>query len=215
MKKRLALIIVALSVMLCGCGGYREIDRGYLVTCIGISTKDGAVNILAEVLSSSYAAEKSSDRVVLSGSGESVSLAYKDLKDSLVKPLYFEQLGAVVLENTDFQNSKEIDGVKQDVYLVKTDDIKSLFESDTPSGVLGYDIITLIKTQSKQKKIEISNQLYNSQNKSFDLPIVNFIGGKLIIKVSEKNVNTKIYASHISRKRAFYTWKCYNFNALV
>lgn len=186
MKKRLALIIVALSVMLCGCGGYREIDRGYLVTCIGISTKDGAVNILAEALSSSDAAEKSSERVVLSGSGESVSLAYKDLKNSLVKPLYFEQLGAVVIENTDFQNAKEIDGVKQDVYLVKTDDIKSLFEGDTPSGVLGYDIITLIKTQSKQKKIEISNQLYNSQNKSFDLPIVNFIGGKLIIKVSEK-----------------------------
>ncbi len=186
MKKRLALIIVALSVILCGCGGYREIDRGYLVTSLGISTKDGAVNISAEALSSSDVSDKSSERVVLSGSGESVSLAYKDLKDSLVKPLYFEQLGAVVLENIDFKNVKEIGGIKQDVYLVKTDNIKALFESDTPSGVLGYDIITLIKTQSKEKKIKISNQLYNLQNKSFDLPTVNFINGTLIIKVSEK-----------------------------
>ena len=178
-------MIAFLSIMLCGCGGYREINRGYLVTGFGISEQNGTVTVLAEALTSSDVSDNPSKRVVLSGSGKTVSLAYENLKASVVKPLYFEQLGTVVLQNVNAQEVKKLSDIKQDVYLVKTDDIKLLFGADTPSGVLGYDIISLIKTHIKQTKTEISNQLYNSQNEKFVLPEVNFKSETLTIKVSE------------------------------
>lgn len=185
MKKRIAFIVAALSITLCGCGGYREINQGYLVTSLGVWKQNNTITFLIEALSSSDVSDKASERVVLSGGGESVSLAYKSLKESVVKPLYFEQLGAVVLQNISVQDLKEIEDIKPDVYLVETNDIKALFDADTPSGILGYDIISLIKTQATETKSEISNQLYNSQNEKFVIPTVNFLDSTLTIKVSE------------------------------
>lgn len=180
----MAIITLGLIFMLCGCAGYREIDRGYLVTAIGFSTDEDKATVFIEALSSSNK-DKPSERVVLSGSGKDVSDAYKILKEGLVKPLYFEQTGTAFFENTSFKVLEEIPDINLDIYLVKTQDAKAIFENNTADSVMGYDIITLIKTQEKERKIKISTQLYRAKNGDFDFPIVNFADGALKIKQAE------------------------------
>ena len=100
-------------------------------------------------------------------------------------------MGTVVFEKTtDFNIGflKEIANINLGVYIVKTDNIINLFENATPNGVLGYDVISLIKTQQKEGFKKATNQLYKSQSYNFDIPYVNFVDGNLILKQME---NTK------------------------
>lgn len=181
MKILSLLVTVILTITLCGCNGYREINRGYLVTSMGFGNSEDNVTIYIEALSSSDVSDKKSERVVLTGSGKDINSAYKKLKSTLVKPLYFDQLGAVIFEGkTDksLEFLKSLSDINYGIYVIKTDDIKTLFSSETPGGVLGYDIITLIKTQSKP--FQKHNQLYNIKNEK--LLTVNFCEGNFILK---------------------------------
>ena len=191
MKKLCILISVCLIILLCGCNGYKEIDRGYIVTAIGFKDKNGTTDIFIEVLYSSDVTDEKNKRTILTASGPDETQAYKNLESALVKPLYFEQLGTVVFEKTtDFNIGflKEIANINLGVYIVKTDNIINLFENATPNGVLGYDVISLIKTQQKEGFKKATNQLYKSQSYNFDIPYVNFVDGNLILKQME---NTK------------------------
>lgn len=185
MKKIGLVISLVLITTLCGCNGYREIDRGYIVTAMGFGKTNGTTDIFVEALSSSDVSDQKSERVVLKGSGHDEKEAYKSLKTSIVKPLYFEQMGTIVFENTiapDIEFLKEIAGSNFGIFLVKTDDVKTLFEIDTPNGVLGYDVIALIKTTAKESGERITNQLYRVQSGKTPLPSVNFIDDTLTLK---------------------------------
>ncbi len=179
LKKFFVLPLLCFLLLLCGCTDYREIERGYLVTAIGISTAKDEINVYIEALSSSDITNKETERVVLTGSGKDIKQAYKSLQATLVKPLYYEQLGTAFLENSDADLLKKIKGVRFDVYVVKTDSVKTLFESEDINGVLGYDVISLIKTQ--QKGNESQNQLYKIQNKNQILSTVTFSEGKIVL----------------------------------
>ncbi len=184
MKKICFIICFALIFVLCGCAGYREIDRGYLVTAIGFSKENGKANIFIEAMSSSDVSDQKNERVVLTDSGNTVKEAYKNLKNSLVKPLYFEQLGAVVfegMETVDMGFLNELPNLNFGIYIVQTDDVKNLFENDTPNGVLGYDIVGLIKNYSKENHSKILSQFYNVKQDNH-VPTVNFTDGRLVIE---------------------------------
>lgn len=187
---------MALSLfLLCGCSGYREIERGYLVTAIGFMPTNVGVSIIAEAVSSSDVPDNPSEKTVLSSEGATVAEAYSALESQLVKPLYFEQLGAVVVDDAlDNKNLTQVldfcgnlQSVSLGVYVVKTGDTTSLFNLETDGGVLGYDIIGIIKNYEKQGQ-DMQNQLYQlkrrqSSDKNFSLPSVNVIDDKLNLKI--------------------------------
>lgn len=183
--KKSAILVIALCLMFfCGCTGYKEIDRGYIVTAIGFEEQDGTVGIFIEAISSSDVSDEKSKRIVLSSNGTDEIKAYENLKNTLVKPLYFEQLGTIIFDkkaipNTDFL--KQITNINMGIYVVKSDNVKALFESETPNGVLGYDVITLIKTQEKQNGEITKNKFYKAQKADLECAVVNSVNGHLIL----------------------------------
>lgn len=195
MKKIILLLMILLLVTASGCTSYREIDRGYLVTAIGIGQGDNGINIIAEAMSSAGNGDNPSERVTLSASGKTVSQAYNSLKSYLTKPLYFDHLGALVIENTlddaialqalDFCGN--LQSVSLGLYVVTTSDLQSLFAAQAPNNILGYDIIGLVKNHSTETGLNVNNQLYTlkrpdlTQTK-FILPCVDVSKDQLILK---------------------------------
>ena len=189
MKKTVLFLVAILLFLLCGCTGYREIDRGYLVTAIGISQENQKTNIFIEAISSSDVADKPSERVVLTGIGDNIDAAFKNLNSSLVKPLYFEQLGAAVFDAAlsekvymDFLTFlKQHDSINLGIYIVNTNDVKKLFEFESPNGVLGYDIMGLIKMYEKETRIKVVNKLYQLEYNKNPLPTLKLDEDKFIL----------------------------------
>ncbi len=192
MKKSVLVLLVAIFPMLCGCTDYKEIDRGYLITAIGFGIEEDDFTLSLETISSSDVTDKPSEAIILSGSGKTVDDAYAAIEKQLVKPLYFQQLGAVVIDNTlnEAQIKQAIDFYKNlplvnyGIYLVKTNDITTLFNSETDNGVLGYDIIGIIKNFEKRNQANLLNQLFELNRNNFTngiaaLPTVNTVDGRL------------------------------------
>lgn len=191
------MILTLISlILLCGCAGYREINRGYLVTAIGFKRIDGGISITAEAVSSQDTQDKPSEKTILSGDGATVADAYRALESQLVKPLYFEQLGTVIADDSLDKKSLaqvldfcgNLQSVSLGVYVVKTPDTTSLFNLETDGGVLGYDIIGIIKNYEKTQSRDMPNQLYQLKrerltDKDISLPSVNVIDGKLNLDV--------------------------------
>lgn len=197
MKKSALILLTVAVALLCGCTGYREINRGYLTTALGFSIDDGDFTITLETISSSDVTDKPSEVITLSGRGKSLDDAYTALEKQLVKPLYFEQLGTIVISNAldDAQIKLAIDFYKKlpsanyGIYLVKTNDISALFNSETAGGVLGYDVIGIIKNFEKRNSVKLSNRLYEINRIGFlkgvaNVPVVNVADGKLELSLA-------------------------------
>ena len=192
--KRIILLAVVLSLLLlCGCTGYREIDRGYIVTAIGVSQKEDKINLFVEAISSSDVVDKPSERVVLHSTGDNINTAFKNLKESLVKPLYFEQTGTVIVEKSvNNVGKKELldlckkhSAIGLGVYIVSTDELNSLFEINSPNGILGYDVIGLIDNYEKSTNKKLFNRLFEIKRQGFlanNLPVVSVIDNRLKLK---------------------------------
>lgn len=192
--KRIILLAVVLSLLLlCGCTGYREIDRGYIVTAIGVSQKEGKINLFVEAISSSDVVDKPSERVVLRSTGDNINTSFKSLKESLVKPLYFEQTGTVIVEKSvNNVGKKELldlckkhSAIGLGVYIVSTDELNSLFEINSPNGILGYDVIGLIDNYEKSTNKKLFNRLFEIKRQGFlanNLPVVSVIDNRLKLK---------------------------------
>lgn len=192
--KRIILLAVILSLLLlCGCTGYREIDRGYIVTAIGVSQKEGKINLFVEAISSSDVVDKPSERAVLHSTGDNINTAFKSLKESLVKPLYFEQTGTVIVEKSVsddgkkelFALCKKHSAIGLGVYIVSTDELNSLFEINSPNGILGYDVIGLIDNYEKSTNKKLFNRLFEIKRQDFlanNLPVVSVIDNRLKLK---------------------------------
>ena len=180
MKKLGLLTALLLCFLFSGCTGYREIDRGYFVTAIAFSTNGGNTTIFIEALSSSDVIEEESKKVLLEGNGNNASEAYKDLVNSLIKPLCFEHLGVAIFEDESYDNIaflEQITDIKSDVYIVKTHDLDALFENDTSNGTVGYDVVSFIKHTEKESGKKFLNRLYNAQKSR--APYIDFTRGKL------------------------------------
>lgn len=185
MKIAVVFVLICLLVTSTGCMGYREIDKGYFVTAIGFLNQADSVDIFIEAISSSDLIKQDTKRVVLHEKGRNIKQAYDNLTKSLEKPLYYEQVGTIIFQNdiTNVLNYfKNSDNTYYGLYVVKTDDVKTLFENDTVNGVLGYDIISLIKTQQKSTRVKVAAQLYEVIYTDKTIPNVNFINGKLTVE---------------------------------
>lgn len=194
MKKTIVFCIAFFLVFLCSCNtGYREIDRGYLVSAIGFDKQETTIQIYVEALSSSDVEQGSDRRVVLTGQGDTFDQAFKSLNLQLVKPLYFEQTGSAVfnplLLSGGIEFLQSIPNIHPGVFVVQTDNVKALFESETPGGMLGYDIIGLLKTHSK--KLALSSQLFKVRNDKALVLKINFDKEKLNLIVTGENYAAK------------------------
>ncbi|MBR5473753.1 MAG: hypothetical protein IKU82_07180 [Clostridia bacterium] len=194
MLKRFVLICIALSFLtLCGCNGYREIERGYLVSAVGFKQNKNEVTIAVNAMSPGGINDNDTQSVTLYANGKTLFDAYNALKSQLVNPLYFDHLGAVVIEDSavsllaeiiDF--CKDLPEVSLGLYVVLTPDLQSLFESESPSDMLGYDIMGLIENYGKQNGVGVDNQLYKlqkilSSGGKISLPTVNVTHKKLVL----------------------------------
>ena len=186
--KKIIMLAFPFLFLLCGCTGYREIERSYLATAMGIFQENNKICLTVEVISSSNLADKSSQRQFLTATGSTIDTAFKSLKAQLVKPIYFEQLGAVVFDNFSSDEGiiflKTLPEINYDIFLVKTNDITALFGLETPGGILGYDIIGLIKNHNEQNSTKVLNQFYQIERNNGSLPTVNVTDGKLTLDVS-------------------------------
>ena len=195
MKKITVIILAVGLVFACGCTGYRELNRGYIVSAVGFKKQEGQTLVFAEALSPTETAENTKETEILSGEGETVLSAYRNLIKNSDKETYFEQCAAVAVEtsfDTDeiygiLEVCKNIPSLNVGAYIIKTDDVKSLFEVD---GTTGYDVVGLIKYKSKSENIKFSNQIYKAErdvlkNGATKLPQVNARDGKYILYTNE------------------------------
>ena len=165
MKKTAIISILISLILLCGCTGYREIERGYFVTAIGFTKQSNDFGIILEMLSPSDI-EPSGEKInVLSFGGKTLDAAYGEVNQSLKKPLYFEHCGAIVVSRDFTENEiseifdfcSNLDELNIDVYVARTDDVTAIFESQTADESVGYSIIGLIKNTGDNVFL---NQLY-------------------------------------------------------
>lgn len=170
---------------MCGCTDYREIERGYLVNTIGICKAGGGTQIYLEVQTTALA-EKVLEKKVLTVNGSSIDDTFSNLNSHLVKPLYFEQVAAVVFDSEPTE--KDINfltnnlNLNYGVYIVKSQNVSMLFSYDSPSHILGYDIITLIKNFDKENKINSKCQLFEIIKHKNTLSTVNVCNDKLVFE---------------------------------
>lgn len=164
--KRKAIILTLISlILLCGCTGYREIERGYFVTAIGFTKQNGGFGIVLETLAPSDIEPSGEGNNLLSGSGKTLDAAYGKIKNSLTKSLYFEHCGVIVVSRDFTENEileifdfcTALNTLNIDVYVAQTDDVTALFETETTDESVGYSIIGLIKNAGNNG---FSNQLY-------------------------------------------------------
>lgn len=194
MKKALSALATLLLILCCGCStGYREIERGYFVTAVGIQERENKIQIILETLSASDREPGSESVKILYGEGESLSNAYGNIKKSLVKSLYFEHCGVIAADNGFTENEiseildfcNDLETLNIDVYVVRTDNAAALFETETAYKSVGYSIIELIKNSGSYDNAE--NQLYNIRKRyaggsAEKLPSVNVKNDTLILE---------------------------------
>lgn len=189
MKKTAIISILISLISLCGCTGYREIQRGYFITAIGFTKQSNDFGIILETLSP-YDTEPSGEKSnIISGSGKTLDAAYGEVNQSLTKSLYFEHCGAIVVSR-DFTESEmseifdfctNLDTLNIDAYVAQTDNVTALFESKTADESVGYSIIGLIKNAGNNTFL---NQLYQikRQDAQTVLPTVNVQNNTLVLE---------------------------------
>ena len=175
--------------MLCGCSDYREIERGYLVSAIGVNKTSDSVEIYLETQTAALS-DKTLERAVLNSNGNTLNNAFENLKLSLVKPLYFEQVAVVIFNSPltveDINFLTQILKLNYGAYIVNTADITSLFAYESPSEILGYDIITLIKNFEKEQKLNSRSRLFEVLKNNHSLSAVNIDRDKLVFILNEE-----------------------------
>lgn len=192
MKKALLWLTVASLVFLSGCTGYREINRGYIVSAVGFKKQGDEIKIVLETLSPRETAENANETEILSGCGNTFMSAFSNLKQTAVKEPYFNQCVTVIIDGSvsdgditrmfDFCNN--ILSVSAGAYAVRSPDIDLLFDKD---GITGYDIAGLIKQNFKD---ENSHRIYRlrrdiSENKSVSLTQVTVFDEKYVLYANE------------------------------
>lgn len=188
----MVILICICLVSLSGCSGGKEIEDGYIVTSIAFRKNGNETEIILEVLLPRSTELIDKNNTLLYGKGESFEKAYCEIQKSLVKSLYFEHCGAIIISNdyTTNEIEKIFDFCKKnkllniDVYAVLTDDFDKFFKTEKTGESLGYDIIELLKnSEFKSTK----NQIYQIEKQyalglAPELPVVNVKNNILILE---------------------------------
>ena len=189
MKKVIVFVLIIGLSLLCGCNGYKEIDRGFIATAIAFYKSENRAHIIIETSASSMT-EQNTKRIILSGEGDDFDSAAQNLYSQLTAPIYFDQLGTAVFENSltadeqgelleSFLTSENI---KWDIYVVTADNVGALFKNDG-NNFLGYDIIGLINRHEKQTSKRLICRYYELRRNEFNLSSINLTTNPLAIEV--------------------------------
>ncbi|MDO4607654.1 MAG: hypothetical protein Q4B40_00495 [Clostridia bacterium] len=164
--KKIILSLVCVG-LLCGCSGYKEINNGFLVTSVAVGKTDNDIEIMLNVIQ-----PENEKGLILSGSGTDLKSAYKEIKKSQTKTLYFEHCGTIVLNQNIKGETKQIlnfcksqMNIPIAAQVVYCSDAKALFNADQT----GYDVISLIKNTGGNGQ----NRIYKiEQGKNTKIPTV-------------------------------------------
>lgn len=226
MKKIIiALLITAMLVLfLNGCTVKKTAamyTNDYLVSALGFEETGGRLTVVAEtVIINTEDTEAEKKRVLLEGRGETATEAFADLYKSSVQLLEFSHCAVAVIDIDISENvlsqiidyCKTLEKLNLSVQLVSSYDTKKLLSFEPVTSVaMGYDIVSMLSTNTDLKGIKYKNRLYEieAQRKTelniFALPsfAINkdtyFIDGLSVFKensfaLSLNNEQASIYA---------------------
>lgn len=171
--KKIVLVITFL-LFLCGC---EKTGPEYLVSSMGFDKVNGKYDICFETV---IINSENQDQTLklLSGKGESIDKAVKQIKNSCTQPLLLSHCGVIVIgENIGEKQFEDIknycydtDPITLSAYFVKTKNAKEVLSAKpVSSACVGYDILGLIKQNNatKSRFFEILNN-----GKDVQLPMI-------------------------------------------
>ena len=180
---------VLITVLFCGCLGYRETNGGLAVSLIGIDRSSEGIRITVQTVLPDT--EGKVDCETVSATDENIQKAYQRLKNKMIKPPILEHcigacLGATlhkndVLEFLDFAEKKPDINLSLNFFYT-TDAMSFIMESgNLRQG--GFDVIELIKNNSKtfeNKLFMIKRELHKGSIAR--VPFVIFKGEEAVIE---------------------------------
>lgn len=171
-----------LCLILCGCGGYREIDGQYMVSSLGFSSSGDSVTVTAETVAVGNDNSTVAPRI-FTAEGESVKGAVENLSNSLTKSMMLDHCGIVIVEETADRDlfyeilefCKKERTLNLSVIFVCTKDIAQLLSSLPEAFTVGYDIMGVLKNYSRQNGNTFQSKYYEiskhvSEDKKIFLP---------------------------------------------
>ncbi len=211
MKKFLFVItLFSFIISLCSCGGYREIERGYIVTALGFDKKSGdKLTVSAEVVSAGGNERANAPySEILEGEGVSPGEALFLLNNEISKELFFEHCSAVILgDGLSEEQTKEIfvflknlRELNKSLSVAATENSKMLLNnSKSVSIAKGFDIERNINESRKETGENYQNSFYEvdklyTNGEIYALPELKLeqkkiiVSGEAVYKRNEKKI---------------------------
>lgn len=198
MKKSLLCLAFLLLFGLCGCtSGSLNKMGSYSVAAIGFEEKEKGFAIYVEaVVVNSEDSDKPVKKMLFKGEGNTIDKAYEKAVSQSAKPWSLGHCAVLVLsEDIDEKAIDDIfdfclkkSEITVSVSVVKTKNAEKLLEAESYSSVaVGYDIVSVLETQYKVRKIGFSNRLYEVATQKKDdilksLPEFSVVGEKTVMK---------------------------------
>ncbi len=171
MKKTLVCLAMTLLLSLCGCTTNSLNKMGaYSVAAIGFEENDNEFTIYVEaVVVNSEDSDKPVEKMLFDGKGDTPQKAYEEAISQSAKPWSLGHCAVLVLDKD--LSSDAIDEVFDfclkdsditvSVSVVSSENAEKLLQAESFSSVaIGYDIVSILETQYKVRKVGFSNRLY-------------------------------------------------------
>ncbi len=171
MKKTIFCLLTALLLSLCGCSTNSLNKMGsYSVAAIGFEANGTDFSIYVEtVIVNSEESQKPIEKMLFKGKGDTPEKAYTKAVSNCAKPLSLGHCATLVLsEEIEEKAMSEIfdfcleqGDITVSVAVIKTENVEKLLSLPSVSSVaVGYDIVSVLETQYRVRKISFANRLY-------------------------------------------------------
>lgn len=168
LKRLFCIFLVFCFLLLCGCAGQRELDKGYMLTSIGFEGVDGGFKVIAELLSVSDTQGDSPAPQVLSAIGDTPENALYNLSLDFPRAVYFDHCTALAIgEGIEAERLEAVikycagaDNLNLNMYVIYSPDIETLFSTPTVSSSVGYHIMRLVSFKAKESGVDYNSRFY-------------------------------------------------------
>lgn len=193
----LSLISVICFLSLSGCSGGNKFSAAthkYIISAIGFDKENGYLTVTLEAVAiNSEETGDNSKRVIISGKSKKAYDAFKLAVTNAVEPIETGHCTTVVLGKNingkcletilSFLNEKQ--DINPAISLVSSDNAVKLLKTEPISSVsIGYDLLSMQSSISRQFNIKFENRLYNFLSEKEILLIPYF-------KISDKEFSLK------------------------
>ena len=166
MKKLLILLLCPL--LLCGC---EQKPNGYLITTIAIDYDGGLYTVWYEAIITNT--EKSDQkREVISARGFTYKEAMREIEKQATEGLILSHCGVVIVGDGVTRTKlggimrycKEHGDITLSIQFLRCGNIEKLLKTDPISSIsVGYDLVSMLKTQKSNEKTRLF-EIYKNQN---------------------------------------------------